>query len=182
MKGLIEDGFNGNLTKKYWLDDDIINSYTDKYDAIIPKHWHINKEEISVETQYQSNHNIDDLHITRKILQELSPDYIETFDKVMKSNSVHLNNMFILRRDIFEKLCEWLFPILNEIDKRVDYTNYNANQSRAVGYISERLVSVFIEKEILNNVNNLRVCELNRVLLRKMRGFKGLIKKLLRKK
>ena len=53
-------------------------------------------------------------------------------------------NMFIMSRDVFERYCSWLFDILFELERRLDISAYNDNDSRVFGFVSERLMDVFL--------------------------------------
>ena len=53
--------------------------------------------------------------------------------------------MFIRKRDKFDAYCEWLYDILFELEKRLDISEYNANDIRVFGFVSERLFDVWID-------------------------------------
>lgn len=111
-------------------------------DVILPK-----KRNYYIETtasHYKHNHNFEDLLETRKIIEEDFPNYISSFDLVMKETKSHRFNMMIMKKDKFDAYTEWLFTILFELEKRVDISNYDAYQSRIFGFISERLLDVWI--------------------------------------
>jgi hypothetical protein len=52
--------------------------------------------------------------------------------------------MIITRKEIFDKYCEWLFLILFEVEKRTDISCYDTYQARIYGYLSERLLRVWL--------------------------------------
>ena len=54
----------------------------------------------------------------------------------------------IVRKEIFDDYCEWLFSILFEVEKRIQISN-NVYQARVFGFLSERLMRVYIEKKKL---------------------------------
>ena len=111
-------------------------------DIIVPK-----KRNYYIETiysHYKNAHHIKDLDETRNIIEELYPEYIESFDKVMKGKTLHLYNMFVMKKELFDEYCEWMFNILFELEKRVDISEYDAYQSRIYGFISERLFNVWM--------------------------------------
>ena len=58
----------------------------------------------------------------------------------MQEKSQHSCNMFIMRYDIFIDYCDFLFDILFKIEERL------GNIDRLYGYISERLLDVYINK------------------------------------
>ena len=111
-------------------------------DIVLPK-----KREYFIENtydQYAHAHHHEDLDETRKIIEEKYPDYIPNFDKVMKLTSGHRFNMMIMKSDILDEYLTWLFDILFELEKRVDISAYSANDSRIFGFVSERLLDVWL--------------------------------------
>lgn len=54
-------------------------------------------------------------------------------------------NMFIMRREVLEGMCSWLFPILFTVAERIG-EKADPYQNRYPGFLSERLVSFFLEK------------------------------------
>ncbi|PGR03076.1 exopolysaccharide biosynthesis protein [Priestia megaterium] len=114
-----------------------------QYDAILPK-----KRNYWIETNfshYAHAHNGNDLLKTREIIQQKYPDYINSFDKVMKKRSAHMFNMLIMKRNIFDSYSEWLFDILFELESNIDISNYSPYEARVFGYISELLLDVWLD-------------------------------------
>lgn len=94
--------------------------------------------------QYAHAHHAIDLDTTRDILEEKFPRCVPAFDSLMRKTSGHKFNMFIMRRDLADAYCEWLFEILFELEKRLDISNYSANDKRVFGFVSERLLDVWL--------------------------------------
>lgn len=129
------------------LEENEVQTILSEYDIILPK-----KRNYFIETvwsHYKNAHQIEDLEETKKILVEQYPEYIESFNHVMKNKSLHLYNMFVMKKESFDSYCRWLFDILFELEKRVDITNYDDYQKRIFGFISERLFNVWINKNDL---------------------------------
>lgn len=90
-----------------------------------------------------------DLDVTRDVIEQLYPDYLNSFDKVINSNEASYCNMFIVSSELAAEYCEWLFSILFEVEKRVDLSGYTLQESRIFGYISEILLNVWVEHKKL---------------------------------
>lgn len=96
-------------------------------------------------SQYVHAHHAIDLDTTRQILSERYPEYVSVYDDYMKRTIGHRFNMFIMKKKTFDSYCEWLFDILFELEKRLDISQYNQNDSRVFGFVSERLIDVWLE-------------------------------------
>lgn len=119
-----------------------IQKRLNKSDIILPK-----KRNYFIETnysQYCHAHNAIDLDTTRVIIEEKYPEYLPEFDRQMKKTKGHKFNMFIMKRYAVDEYCEWLFDILFELEKRLDISNYSLKDSRVFGYVSERLLDVWL--------------------------------------
>ena len=57
----------------------------------------------------------------------------------------HRFNMFIMRRELLNEYCSWLFEILFELEKRLDISGYSERDRRVFGYVGERLLDVWID-------------------------------------
>ena len=97
---------------------------------------------------------IEPLDETRNIIKEKYPQYIEEFDKLKHRTSAHMFNMFIMKKEILNQYCEWLFDILFELEKKIDVNKYDAFHARFFGRVSELLLDVWI------NTNNIQYKEL----------------------
>ncbi len=138
-----------------------------QYDLILPK-----KRKLYIETVYSHyDHTFDGKQFdnTRKIIATKCPEYLESFDKLMKSRSQHLFNMFIMKKELFNKYCEWLFPILEELETYYDLKNMDPFQARLIGRVSERLLNVWVMK------NNLKYKEINYIYFGKSNYAKKIL-------
>lgn len=131
-----------NLTEV--LDIEKINDILNKYDAIVPKQYYMYK--YNVEEQYGMIHNINDLNKCRKIIQEKSPEYLDAFDRILKHKYYYPYNMCIMKKELFDNYCEWLFNILFALEKEIDTREYSDYNKRIYGFLSERLFNVWLEK------------------------------------
>jgi len=101
-----------------------------------------------IETNYSQfihAHPAESLELTQKIISEKYPDYLSAYELVMKQTTAHRFNMLIMKKDIFDRYCSWLFDILFELEQQLDISSYDVYNQRIYGFISERLLDVFIE-------------------------------------
>ena len=134
------------------LSDLEIDSYLSSYDIILPSKRNYYIE--SVRSHYNNAHYKKDLDTLEDIIKTLSPEYLEAFENVMQHKKLHLFNMFVMQKKEFDLYMSWLFMILFELEKRIDITTYDSYQARLFGFLSERLLNVWVIK------NNLRIKEL----------------------
>lgn len=113
-----------------------------EYPIIVPK-----KRYYVIETlysHYEHTHYAEHLDVTRDIIKELYPEYLKEYDKVMNQKSGHMFNMFIMRKDLSDQYCQWLFSILFELEKRLGDKEYSYFQGRFYGRVSELIFNVWL--------------------------------------
>lgn len=163
---------------KHILSKNKIEKLLDKTDIILPKKRRYFIENIYA--HYKHTMNIETLDEAGKILEEKYPEYMPEFKKLHKRTSAHLFNMFIMKKEILDEYCEWLFDILFELEKRIDITQYDSFHSRYLGRVSERLLDVWI------NTNKLKYLEITAMNMQKInwikKGISFLIAKFIGKK
>ena len=135
------------------LDKEDIENILEKYDVILPEKERIIK--YNVKDAYGKFHHIEDFNKCRDIIEEKYPEYLEAFDKIANGRKLYLYNMFISNKKIFDEYYKWLFDILFELEKRVDISNYSDYDKRIYGFLSERLLSVWLQKN-----NHLKIKEM----------------------
>ena len=88
--------------------------------------------------------------LTEKAIRRLSPEYLEAWERLTESYFLLPYNMFIMRRDIFDDYCTWVFVILGEVDRFYLAQGVQRND-RYLGYIAEILNTVYVmkNKEVL---------------------------------
>jgi hypothetical protein len=70
---------------------------------------------------------------------------IKAVEKYMRHTDYsYLYNCWILKKEIFEAYSEWLFGILEEVEKRIDSTHYSQQKFRTPGTLTERLWGIYL--------------------------------------
>lgn len=82
--------------------------------------------------------------LTRDIIKESYPSYIQDFDWFSSQKSGYVYNMVITKKELFDQYSKWLFDILFKLEKQIDISNYDAYNQRMFGFVSERLINVWV--------------------------------------
>ncbi len=99
----------------------------------------------SLYVNYCKCHLSKDINLVEDIIINKYPEYERSIEQVIhRNNKLSHYNMFIMKWSDFDKYCEWLFSILQEAEKKIDVSNYDATQGRVYGYIAERLLNVYV--------------------------------------
>ena len=75
--------------------------------------------------------------------------------------------MCIMKKTLFDDYCKWLFDILFYMEKEHDMSREDDYRSRLFGFLSERLLTVWISKNVISQkVKPLRVIKTDESALR----------------
>ena len=94
--------------------------------------------------QYGHAHHARDLTLLREVIAVRDPKSLAAFDTHMRERSTHICNMFVMRCDIFDAYCRWLFDILFALEPRLDLSDYSTYDRRVFGFLAERLLDVYL--------------------------------------
>jgi hypothetical protein len=132
------------------LGEEKIKKLLSSYDIILPK-----KRNYYIETvysHYKHAHYIEDIELLKETIEQISPEYSSSFDKVMGSRSLYLYNMFIMSDYHFASYCKWLFQILSILEDKIDISHREKYQQRVFGFLGERLLNVWLYHNRLRSV------------------------------
>lgn len=110
------------------------------YDIALPKPIVMNR---TLREQYSDYHDIAHYDEMGKVIKELFPQFWPAFEDASERNAFFIANMFIFSRKYFDQFCEFVFPILFELEKRLTIPA-DPYQKRVFGYLGERLVTIFV--------------------------------------
>ena len=79
------------------------------------------------------------------IINNLYPDEYNNAITFFEESIYSPCNMMIARKEVYDHLCEWMFPILFEVSKLNGEVS-DRYQNRYPGFMSERLISFFFEE------------------------------------
>lgn len=161
-----ENEYYGEMTGLYWIwknvtieDDDIIGfCHYNKALAISNKKANDflrrnGSAIITVSPIKIRNHPLkDEVKAVTFLLEKFYPEYHVVWDKLYDGEAAGRyevcrgSNMFITTGKVFKSYCAWIFPLLKELRKLLgDKSESDANMRRYCAFMSERLLSVYIE-------------------------------------
>ena len=110
--------------------------------VILPKKRHYFID--TVGDHYAHTFDASHIDVLRDSLTRLSPATLPVFEKHMSSRSAHIWNMCIMRKDIFDAWCSWLFKILDDSEHSINFDGMTPFEERAIGRLSERLLDPWL--------------------------------------
>lgn len=92
------------------------------------------------------------------LIEKLAPEYSSSAKEYFAGNLHRGYNCYVMRKVLFDRLCQFQFPIMEAIEAEMDTTTY----SRTPGYVGEMLFGVFLHHVISHE--NWRVSQRQLVL------------------
>ncbi len=138
---------SSDFPSKFGYDKTNIETLMANYDLILPNKRGSKRHPVSLYDFYKKEHYINDLDVTLEVIKEKHPDQYQTaFQTLHNETSGYYANMLIAKKEVFDLYAKWMFDILFEVQKRIhkDVLKRNSYQQRVYGFISERLMTVFI--------------------------------------
>lgn len=151
--------------RRFSVNPEYIPNILNEYDIIVPKPVPL---PLSIYNQYAMCHIKSDLDLCIKIIKEFYPEYSVFCDNVFNNVSfLYYSNGFITTREKYNKICEFVFSVLFEYEKRMgfktkeEWVAHGASkldsknshrgemtdaeyQSRVGGYLFERILTLYI--------------------------------------
>lgn len=144
--------FSNFLLRKFELSNSKAEELLKSHDVILPTAVRLKK---SVKDSYISSHVPEDWEKLEKIISGKFPEDVPGFIAVQNRKSLHLYNMFVGSADFLNDYSEWLFKVIDQLENEIHPLNRDTFQMRVFGFLSERLLNVY-----LMNHPELRVLEL----------------------
>ncbi len=130
------------------LDAETVEEVVSSYDMIATTQVSLKEFKPPVKSNYEQYaatpyQHKEDLDVLLEIVKERYPEYYRDAVDYLHSGFGYFCNMFIMKRELFQKYSAWLFDILEEHEKRRDYGNYDIMGCRVSGYLGERLFGIW---------------------------------------
>lgn len=162
---VLADKITDDTLKKLSIEPDIMKKYITSHDAVVVKlRKLLSGNTVYSEYDVSALQHKEDLDVVIDIIKRKYPEFVPAMEKYFASHEAHDCNMLIMRKDIFNDYCSWLFDILEESEKAIDTTNYNVQEYRVYGFLAERLCGLYFTYLKMNGTYN--IGELPKVLFK----------------
>lgn len=148
----------------------------EKTDVILPKKRHYYIDTLESHFNHVKYTLDSDLPMLRDAIEQVDPSYLGSFDRCIHRTYGHMFNMFIMKKELADQYCNWMFQVLSEVEQTIDLSEkIHPARRRMIGYLAEFLVDVWID------YNKVDYTEVNTIFLEKQNEFKKIYKFLIRK-
>lgn len=120
-------------------DDDILRLSDNDIDVVLP---YPMPYEPDIEMHHKRYVADKDWAVVLDVLKRKQPEYYDMTDKIFKQEYLYNYNIILAKSDVLADYCEWLFPLLEEIEKTT-VPSGNERQDRYIGYIAETLETLY---------------------------------------
>lgn len=144
--------YMGALTQKTFdglgFNDETKIRTIQEYDLIIPKCSELHYKNIKnfYELYKRGDQNVE-LDYALKKLVDKYPEYQDAVEECKTSAKGYHYNMFIMRREVFNEYCEWLFSVLDSMYDDMKSGVFVTKKTRMIGYMAEFMMGVFVCKK-----------------------------------
>lgn len=150
------------LTAMYWIwknaQQDIVGLVHYRRHFILPHNWlewmfYNNIDVIlpvplyvapSIAENYKNRHVGSDWDFMMDYIRNTHASEYESIKGIFNNSLYSPCNMFIMRKEVLDSLCEWMFPILEAVEIHCGIKD-DSYQNRYPGFMSERLITCYFE-------------------------------------
>lgn len=160
---------DASYESEFGLTTEQITTALEDCDLILPKKWSVTQA--GNKSNYSHYMRSEYLHIEHydealKIIASDYPEYVTAAEKFNSAADGYYTNMFVMKYDLFNRYSQWLFDISEKLESKISFNNYNSQEKRVIGHISERLLNIFILHELEVNPE-LKIKEVQRTFIKK---------------
>lgn len=164
--------------KKEVLDEQSLENLLSQYDILCSKAYDANNLN---DGHYYRNCRERFIEVARvdgkwydKMCDIVFNDYSEYANELIYLNKHpkhYLCNMFVMRKDLYNKYCEFIFDVLFRLYEEFKLEKVDLWQARAIGFLAEFLTSIFISTYRIHNPKKVKELDLTYVEHPEERGL-----------
>ncbi|WP_033402292.1 DUF4422 domain-containing protein [Faecalispora sporosphaeroides] len=142
--------------EKYVINNNnYVKDLISQYDAVVSKSAIVEKISVpsgnsvgTVSSLWESYDGIyikkSSLNLLIKLIEEHFPQYLNSAIEYLGGNEHRGFNCFVMKRDLFYKMCQFQFDIMFELEKQLDTVGYTETMRRTPAFVGEILYGVFV--------------------------------------
>ena len=156
-ENLIDENYINNIG----LSDENIFAACANYDLIVSKdaELHLIRGQ-NLRENYKNTipgAKVEDFDLMVDIVRKYYPQYNEVLDENINGSKKTLYQMFIMKKDLFFEYCSFCFDVLFRVENQTNFENRTTNGKRALGYLAELLLSIFVWEKQKENLKILKL-------------------------
>lgn len=153
----VED-IKGDLSR-FGITDETMKEVIEQYDMLTVLREPMN---VTAYEQYCQFHRKRDMDCMIDLVCRMYPEYVGACRRYMASKEVYFGNIYVMKKELFFDYMDWLFPLLEEFERRTDFTDYSESEYRVTGYLAERLFGVYYC--YIKEHKEMKCCELSYII------------------
>ena len=79
-----------------------------------------------------------------ELIDRMAPEYRQSAREYLDGSLHRGFNCFVLKKELFDRLCRFQFPIMFEVEKRLDTTGYTQTMQRTPAFLGEMMYGIFL--------------------------------------
>lgn len=134
------------------INEDRIIDILNKYDYIVPLRSSL--EKINIHSVYEDylkvvpGVHVHDIFSLEDVFASVYPEETDTLREYLRSPNKMMYHIFIMKSQLFNDYCEWLFNLLFLVEPHIDSTYYSINGKRTIGYLAEILFGYYFTNKV----------------------------------
>ena len=77
-------------------------------------------------------------------IKELYPQYSVATDEYLNGHFHRGYNCYVMRKDLFQQMCEFQFGVLFAMEEKLKQTDYTNGLERTLGYLGEIMYGIYV--------------------------------------
>lgn len=153
--GIIDENFMDDAcAEKVGINDDAITASVKDYDIVVSQLSNLTtarQKTMSVRGEYTQSlkgTKDEDFDLMVDIVKKHYPRYARHIDAYINSPHKFSNQMFIMKKEFFLEYCSFIFGVLAEIEKKVNFETYQADGTRSLEHLAEIMLTMFVTSKI----------------------------------
>lgn len=150
------NSMDDNYIEAIGLDKTTIHNTLSKYDMVVVKKANMHYLKCNnAKEDFLKNvpcARYTDYYSLLNMVKKIFPEYKKQIDTLEQGPYRYFYHMFIMKKETFYEYMNFMFSVLFELEKEIDFTDRGTRGKRVMGYLGEFLLSLFVWKKYEENL------------------------------